>query len=344
MNILLIALIFLLLPQRPQSAWAQTPAGDPEAGKAVWAEGNTSCRNCHGGEGQGAFGPVLAGRGLTFDEFKTAVRMPKAKMPSYAESQLNDREIADLAAYFRGLPALEKAGPWRFDLTADASPAQELVIATIGCAQCHTPTLDTPRRLAGATGGDFEWFKRQVYDHPESSRVDQARGLGLRTDAKSRVRMGTYSPSRVTEPMLKQIWSYMGELGHRVNVIGQLSAGAPGADGVSYTLTLQNRSLPRKGLTAEDLMISLRIPADSTVVKATGTGYQGVRRDEQAKAMVAVWQVPKIAPQETPKYTITLSQAATSADNLRGTIRWTKPAIKDGPSVANIAPAPLARQ
>ena len=42
-------------------------AGDPANGKAVFAFGNTSCTNCHGLEGQGGWGPDLAGRRITFD-------------------------------------------------------------------------------------------------------------------------------------------------------------------------------------------------------------------------------------------------------------------------------------
>jgi nucleoid-associated protein YgaU len=77
------------------------------------------------------------------------------------------------------------------------------------------------------------------------------------------------------------------------------------------------------------------------VVKTTGNGYQGVRRDEQAKAEVAVWRLPRIAPKERQSYTITLSRAGTGSDNLKGTVRWTKPVVKTGPAdEANIAPPP----
>ena len=83
----------------------------------------------------------------------------------------------------------------------------------------------------------------------------------------------------------------------------------------------------------------------ANVVSATGDGYQGVRRDEQAKGNVAVWRVPRMAPKDHQTYTITLSRAGTAADNLRGTVSWTKPAVKAGPSdSANIAPAPLLAQ
>ena len=38
--------------------------------------------------------------------------------------------------------------------------------------------------------------------------------------------------------------------------------------------------------------MSLTIPADTTVVAATGTGYQGVTTDDRTKASVATWKIP----------------------------------------------------
>ncbi|MBI4485539.1 MAG: hypothetical protein HY655_05960, partial [Acidobacteria bacterium] len=59
---LLGCFVALLLAAQGPVAAQTAPRGTPEAGKAVWALGNTSCRNCHGGDGEGAFGPGLAGR------------------------------------------------------------------------------------------------------------------------------------------------------------------------------------------------------------------------------------------------------------------------------------------
>jgi hypothetical protein len=92
---------------------------------------------------------------------------------------------------------------------------------------------------------------------------------------------------------------------------------------------------------AEGLTVSLTIPADTTVVAATGTGYQGVHTDE--KASVATWKLPRSAPKDQEKLSITLSKPVTAAANLSGDIRWTKPSPKSGAStdVVNIAPAPF---
>jgi hypothetical protein len=49
-----------------------------------------------------------------------------------------------------------------------------------------------------------------------------------------------------------------------------------------------------------------------------------------------------MAPKEKQTFSITLSKAGTAADNLRGEVRWTRPAVKTGPNDnAAIAPAPL---
>src|SRR5271167_4889874 len=73
-------LAFALLPLVQSGASAQT-TGSAEAGKAYWervAPRNTDCRLCHGGMGEGGFGPDLAGRGLSTAQVLRAVRKPWA--------------------------------------------------------------------------------------------------------------------------------------------------------------------------------------------------------------------------------------------------------------------------
>jgi hypothetical protein len=108
---------------------------------------------------------------------------------------------------------------------------------------------------------------------------------------------------------------------------------------------VENTGIAGRGLTAEDVTVMLTVPAAATVVSATGAGYQGVRRDEQAKANVAVWTVSRMAPKDHQTYTLTLSQAGTAKDNVRGSMRWAKPTVKPGPTDAEaIPPAPLGAQ
>ena len=107
MTTLLVALLLLPLAQ----GGATAPAGDAEAGKALWEGPTTLCRNCHGTEGEGAFGPDLAGRHLTVAQFQRAVRQPWGIMPAFVESQISDREIADLVFVLRRLAERPAAWP-----------------------------------------------------------------------------------------------------------------------------------------------------------------------------------------------------------------------------------------
>ena len=332
--------VLLLLPLSRQAGPA--PAGDPETGKVLWQKTeHVECRDCHGANGQGAFGPDLAGRNLTRAQFIHAVRKPWGIMPAYAESQISDRELIDLAAYLGGLPSVDQPGPWRAQVPAGA-PRGLAVATTAGCAQCHNPLFNNGRVVMGAINADFDWFKAMVYTHPDAYPSTLAR---LGEPPAERLAMGSFSPSRLPESMLREVWAYIVDLGFRARMRGQLSAGAPSADGVVYRLDVENRGVEGTGLTAEDVTVTLVVPARATVVTASGSGYQGVRRDDQAKADVAVWGVPRMAPGDHQTYTLTLSQAGTATDNLRGTIRWTKPTVKTGPNDSeNIAPAPLGSQ
>jgi hypothetical protein len=251
-------------------------------------------------------------------------------MPAYVESQLTDQEIADLVAYFDSLPAVAKPGPWRFPLPEGAPRGQLLAVSTVGCGQCHGVTLETPRHGAAEVSGDWEWFTQMVYDHTATqpqqwSQLDHS--IPASTPAPGRVRMGNYSRARLPESTLKEIWTWMTDLGHLVPLVGRINPGTIDARGITYTVTVANSGVKDKGLTAEDVRVALVVPPETEVVSTTGPGYQGVRRDEEAKGNVAVWQVPRMAASDRHTFTITLAGAIKAADTPRGTIRWAKPAV-----------------
>ena len=108
-----------------QAAPPQT-AGDPANGKAVFAFGNTSCTNCHGLEAQGGWGPDLAGRRITYDQAIAAIRNPMWRMPAFVPSQLSDKEILDMVAYWNSLPVAPAIGKWRNEAPADGPRASSL--------------------------------------------------------------------------------------------------------------------------------------------------------------------------------------------------------------------------
>src|SRR6266550_1069457 len=180
-------------------------------------------------------------------------------MPAFVESQLNDKDAADLTAYFASLPKPAAPGKWRFEVPANAPPGQRVAL-TVGCAQCHGPALN------GQLNQIFFWMRD--------------------------------------------------ELGFRPLMAGALTKGEQGANGVAYNLTVANNGIQGKGLTAEGVTVSLIVPKDANVVAATGTGYQGTSTANNNTT--AVWKLPRSAPKDQERMSITLSKAGTSADNLRG--------------------------
>jgi hypothetical protein len=144
--------------------------------------------------------------------------------------------------------------------------------------------------------------------------------------------MGNYDRSRLPEATLKEIWDWMVDLGHLPVLTGRVSAGSAGADGVTYTLNVANAAVKDKGVAAEDVTVALVLPSGAKVVGATGTGYQGVRRDDAAKGDVAVWQLARLAAADRQSLGVTLSGMPADVP-LRGTIRWARPAVKADPVV-----------
>jgi mono/diheme cytochrome c family protein len=333
MRVVLVALLLFFPLFQSNNAWAQ---GNAQAGKALWENAGASrCSYCHGQKGEGGFGPDLAGRQLSLEQFKQAVRKPWGVMPAYLESQASDQDLANYHAYFASLPRVAQPGPWRTPLPANAPYGQVLLVATVGCGQCHGAVIQGPRADAGALGADFEWFKRLVYDHA-ASMPDFRKSLG---QADTPVRMGNYSRARLPEPLLEQIWRYMSEdLKLRVPVTSNLSTGSSAG---AYNLVVQNDGVAGKGLAAEDITITLVLRPGTKVTNATGAGYQGVRTDAQAKADVAVWQLPRLGPKEQQSYTLTVASGGGVAS---GQVRWNRPAQGGGnPDEVAVAMPPQNR-
>ncbi len=331
-----LAFALLALPLAQSGASAQTPAGSPAAGKAYWervAPRAVDCKFCHGGTGEGGFGPDLAGRGLSAAQVLRAVRQPWGVMPAFVESQVSDQEAADLAAYFGSLPKPAEPGKWRFEVPAGAPPGQATMI-NMGCGQCHTPLFQGPRANMGGYNMNFDYFANLVYNHTTAMPQYRAEIGTLGTNLE----MGNFSRSRITEGQLRQIYFWArDEIGVRAPLAAQIAKGEPGPNGVTYPLTITNNGVQGRGVIAEGLTVKLEIPPGNNVVAATGDGYEGVANN------VATWRVARSAPKDQQRLSITLSQPVTQAANVRGSITWAKPAPKSGPNsdVVNIAGAPL---
>jgi mono/diheme cytochrome c family protein len=332
-----LLLAILALPLIPSGAFAQAP-GDAAAGKAYWervAPRNVDCRNCHGAAGEGAFGPDLAGRGLSAAQVLRAIRQPWGVMPAFVESQVSNQEAANLAAYFASMPKPAAPGKWRVDVPAGAPPGQATMI-NMGCGQCHSAQFQGPRgNSLGTYNMDFDGFADLVYNHTTAMPAYRA---VLGQTAATNLDMGNFNRLRLTIGSLREIYFWArDEIGPRAPMAGQIAKGEPGPGGVSYPVTITNNGVAGRGVTAEGVTVSLVIPPGYNVVAATGQGYQGFNQN------TATWKLARSAPKEAERLSITLSQPLTQTANVRGTITWQKPAPKTGPNndVVAIAGAPM---
>src|SRR5947208_12059761 len=225
-----IRIVLVLLPVA--IAQAQTPsASDIQEGKRIW-QGyfglENDCKLCHGERGEGGFAKPLAGHQLNNAQFLRVVRQGAGKtMPAFvADKNLNDQQIAQVAAYLASLPKPAEPGTmWRTPVPPLATSKQKLYIES-GCGQCHAATFANPRRTAGGLGGDYEWFKTEVYQH--TSAPDHANSRHLR--------MGNFSREQVPEATLEQIWQFVAnEQGLRVPIRAAVSAGRLSETALTYT-------------------------------------------------------------------------------------------------------------
>src|SRR5207249_2202365 len=198
MRRILIVLVLLALA----IAQAQTTsASDIQEGKRIW-QGyfglENDCKLCHGERGEGGFAKPLAGHQLTAAQFLRTVRQGAGKtMPAFvADKNLTDPQVGQVAAYLASLPKPpERATMWRTPVPPLATPRQKLYVES-GCGQCHAAVFANPRRTAGGLGGDYEWFKTEVYQH--TSAPDHANSRHLR--------MGNFSREQVSESTLQELW------------------------------------------------------------------------------------------------------------------------------------------
>jgi cytochrome c553 len=338
---------------------APSPAGKTEAGKSFWQA--QMCQYCHGVQAEGAWGPDLAGRGLSEAQMKRALRQPYGLMPAYTETQVSDQTIADLQAFLATLPKAEQFGPWRWQSPPPDAPEGQRLQSAVGCGQCHEPELAIPRRWLGGVGkdADFAYFSKQIYQH---------------TEKYPQGRMGNFSKDRVPEMVLKVIYQFMLDTGFRAPINASLKAGTRTDANTTYTLTVFNDGVAQRGLDAEGVTIFIRIPAADKFVSATGSGFKGVRPlanlgiapslantpgrfdaspNPQFPARlkpdlsgdVAVWEVPRVAAAEKQTYTLTLSGPPAEIYTIPGpgptaqmfkgfegsTVYWAKPGVLMGP-------------
>jgi mono/diheme cytochrome c family protein len=353
-SFLIVAVVLSSLTLRAEPS----PVGNADAGKKFWQE--QMCQYCHGVQGEGAWGPDLAGRGLSVAQITHALRQPWGLMPAYTETQVSDATIANLEAFFETLPKTSEFGPWRWKSPPADAPEGQRLQSAFGCGQCHEPELAIPRRWLGGVGKDatFEYFEKQIYEHTEKYPAG---------------RMGNFSRDRLPDFVLRKIYDFTLDAGLRAPITATLVSKGQQGSNTTYELTLFDDGNAGRGLAAEDLTIFLKVPRGTKFVSATGAGFKGVmplaslglqpaialtpgrfdpspgfpqRQKADLSGDVAVWKVPRIEAAEKQTYTLTLagdpitkviviSGPGPNAAILEGfensTVYWTKPGVRPGP-------------
>lgn len=106
-----VVLSAILICGAALTANAQSPAGDAGRGKDLFGK-KYMCYTCHGWDGHGGSGAQLAGLKMNQSAFMAYVRSGGGgtpgvggRMPSYSTKVIPDRELADIFAYVKTLPA-----------------------------------------------------------------------------------------------------------------------------------------------------------------------------------------------------------------------------------------------
>ena len=83
----------------------QAPAGNAENGKKLFMK--NTCYYCHGtvGQGAGITGARIGPPSRALAGFISYVRRPTGNMPAITEKVMSDKDLTDIYAYLRTIPA-----------------------------------------------------------------------------------------------------------------------------------------------------------------------------------------------------------------------------------------------
>ena len=160
---------------------------------------------------------------------------------------------------------------------------------------------------------DFAYFAKGIYQH---------------TELYPTGRMGNYRSTRIPETLLRELFKFVkDDMRLLVPMSANLDAGKQADGNTTYTLTVKNTGTAGKGLTAEDLTVSLKLAPSVMVVSATGAGTR-----QNAGGGVS-WKLAALAPQAEQRYAITLAgtPAVQAADIFKGSrVDYMKPTMRTG--------------
>jgi mono/diheme cytochrome c family protein len=104
MALVLLTLVLLRAASARGAAQGTAPEGNEQNGRRLFS--SYYCSACHGTLGQGgAAGARIAPRPIAFAAFEKYVRQPSGQMAPYTAKVLPDRDLADIYAFLRSIPA-----------------------------------------------------------------------------------------------------------------------------------------------------------------------------------------------------------------------------------------------
>lgn len=289
----LVALSAALFLVAGSGSTAQGQAlGDAAKGKKAWNSLPLSfvCQSCHGSNGEGAFGPDLAGRTLTVAQWTRQVRKPYGLMPAFATSAISDETIADVAAYMASLPTVPSPGTPRA-VTSPGDPVGKQLVIDKGCAQCHRGARDLRAGIGenGLTRADVISQIRTAFFAAKFA----GRGAWMPTFAENQV--GADDAAKIAD--------YIFAAGPRVRLDVSTKATQAG-NVVTYAITVTSRSLAG-GMDAGQVFVAGSVPRGATFLGATATPANSFFRGFEAAEtplQAAVWLTERIPPATTSTY------------------------------------------
>ncbi|MGA9882584.1 MAG: cytochrome c [Candidatus Acidiferrales bacterium] len=112
--VIAIGLALTIFARPSDAAQATAPASKPKAAESATAARGKKlfvsygCYECHGRAAQGGIGPRLGPNPLPLAFIEKYVRNPTGSMPPYTEKTVSDKDLADIYAYLKSLPAPPK--------------------------------------------------------------------------------------------------------------------------------------------------------------------------------------------------------------------------------------------
>lgn len=137
----------------------------------VGKEKAVACIACHGANGVSSIAntPSLAGQPEMYLQIQLVLFREKQRIvPEMAPfvDKLSDPDIQEIAAYFAGLPLLERSG----DADAPKMARGKQIGERANCSSCHTPDYSGQNQMPRLAGQREDYLVRSMKEYREGKR------------------------------------------------------------------------------------------------------------------------------------------------------------------------------